>query len=119
MTPTDQASVLAGPPFDPLLTVPQVADRLNASERYVRRLIEERRIEFVCIGRKIWMAGSVVDALIERGRVHPTAGPAASRDGQQTRLRTSPAAPVGTLAGTVPRPGRHRPARALHLRPQA
>jgi excisionase family DNA binding protein len=72
MTSTDQAPVLAGSTYDPLLTVPQVADRLNTSERYVRRLIEERRIEFVRIGRKIRIAGSVVDALIERGRVHPT-----------------------------------------------
>ena len=72
MTSTDQASVLAGSTYDPLLTVPQVADRLNTSERYVRRLIEERRIEFVRIGRKIRITGSVVDALIERGRVHPT-----------------------------------------------
>jgi excisionase family DNA binding protein len=73
MTSTDQTAVLAGLAFDPLLTVPQVADRLNTSERYVRRLIDERRIEFVRIGRKIRIAGSVVDALIERGRVHPTA----------------------------------------------
>jgi excisionase family DNA binding protein len=72
MTATDQASMLAGSTYDPLLTVPQVADRLNTSERYVRRLIEERRIEFVRIGRKIRITGSVVDALIERGRVHPT-----------------------------------------------
>jgi excisionase family DNA binding protein len=55
-----------------LLTVPQVAERLNTSERYVRRLIEERRIEFVRIGRKIRVAGSVVDGLIDRGRVRPT-----------------------------------------------
>jgi excisionase family DNA binding protein len=72
MTATDQASVLAQSTYDPLLTVPQVADRLNTSERYVRRLIDERRIEFVRIGRKIRIAGSVVDALIERGRVLPT-----------------------------------------------
>jgi hypothetical protein len=31
-----------------------------------------RRTEFVRIGRKIGIAGSVVDALIERGRVQPT-----------------------------------------------
>jgi excisionase family DNA binding protein len=71
MTATDQASMLAGSTYDPLLTVPQVADRLNTSERYVRRLIEERRIEFVRIGRKIRITGSVIDALIERGRVQP------------------------------------------------
>lgn len=59
-------------PRDELLTVPQVAERLNTSERYVRRLIEERRIEFIRIGRKVRIAGSVVDGLIERGRVPAT-----------------------------------------------
>lgn len=58
---------------DRLLTVPDVAERLNTSERYVRRLIEERRIEFIRIGRKIRIAGTVVDAMIERGRVPATA----------------------------------------------
>jgi excisionase family DNA binding protein len=38
--------------YDPLLTVPQVAQRLNTSERYVRRLIDERRVEFARVGRK-------------------------------------------------------------------
>lgn len=73
MTTTQDAPLPAvGSRYDPLLTVPQVAERLNTSDRYVRRLIEERRIEFVRIGRKIRIAGSVVDAFIERGRVCPT-----------------------------------------------
>jgi excisionase family DNA binding protein len=76
MTTTGQAPVVAArTAHDPLLTVPQVAERLNTTERYVRRLIDERRIEFVRIGRKIRVAASVVDALIERGRVRPTVRP--------------------------------------------
>ncbi len=51
------------------MTVPEVADRLNTSERYVRRLIDERRIEFIRIGRKIRISSATVDELIERGRV--------------------------------------------------
>lgn len=54
---------------DRLLTVVEVADRLSTSERYVRRLIEERRIEFVRIGRKVRIASSTVDGLIKAGRV--------------------------------------------------
>lgn len=54
---------------DRLMTVPEVADRLNTSERYVRRLIDERRIEFIRIGRKIRISSATVDQLIERGRV--------------------------------------------------
>ena len=76
MTTTTESPVSAvRSGHDPLLTVPQVAERLNTSERYVRRLIEERRIEFVRIGRKIRIAGSVVDELIEHGRVRPTIRP--------------------------------------------
>jgi excisionase family DNA binding protein len=58
---------------DRLLTVAEVADRLNTGERYVRRLIEERRVEFIRIGRKVRIASSVVDDLIERGKVRPVA----------------------------------------------
>jgi excisionase family DNA binding protein len=63
------------PSRDPLLTVPEVAELLNTSERYVRRLIEERRIEFIRIGRKVRITGSVVDALIDCGRVPVTVRP--------------------------------------------
>jgi len=34
----------------PLLSVPEVADRLGTSERFVRRLIAERRIPFYKLG---------------------------------------------------------------------
>lgn len=54
-----------------LLTVAEAAELLNTGERFVRRLIEERRIEFVRLGRKIRIPAASVDALIERGRVQP------------------------------------------------
>jgi len=43
---------------DRLLTVAQAAERLNTSERYPRRLIEERRITFVRIGRHVRIPAS-------------------------------------------------------------
>lgn len=55
---------------DKLLTVAEAAELLNTGERFVRRLIEERRIEFVRLGRKIRVPASSVDAMIDRGRVH-------------------------------------------------
>ncbi|MEW2314295.1 helix-turn-helix domain-containing protein [Streptomyces bauhiniae] len=48
---------------DRLLTVREVADVLGG-ERYVRRLIEERRIEYVKDRRRVFIAESVVERYI-------------------------------------------------------
>ena len=61
--------LLAPPLTSTFWDVDQAAE---CATRFLVQAIEERRIEFVRIGRKIRIAGSVVDALIERGRVHPT-----------------------------------------------
>ena len=53
-----------------LLTVDQAAERLNVPVGYVRRrLIFERRIPYVKIGRHVRIESEVVEALIEAGRV--------------------------------------------------
>lgn len=59
------------PPADRLLTVAEVAERLGTSERFPRRLIEERRITFVRLGRKVRIPESALDDFIAAGRVHP------------------------------------------------
>jgi excisionase family DNA binding protein len=56
---------------DRYLDVKQVADRLGTTERFPRRLIEERRIEFVRIGRHVRIAESVLNAYIEAHTVQP------------------------------------------------
>lgn len=56
---------------DRLLTVAQVAERLGTSERFPRRLIAERRIEFVKIGRYVRVRESVLAAYIDAGSVQP------------------------------------------------
>ena len=53
------------------LTVRQVAALLNTTERFPRRLIEERRIAYVRIGRHIRIPESALRAFIEAGRVEP------------------------------------------------
>ena len=40
-------------PIERLLTVGAAADRMSTSVRFVRRLITERRIEFVKVGRHV------------------------------------------------------------------
>jgi excisionase family DNA binding protein len=54
-----------------LLTVAEVAELLGTSERFPRRLIAERRIEFVKIGRHVRIRESALAAFIEAGSVGP------------------------------------------------
>lgn len=54
-----------------LLTPDEVAARLKASLRFVRRLVAERRIEFVKVGRLVRFEEATVTAFIERNRVVP------------------------------------------------
>lgn len=57
--------------MDDLLTIPQAADRMNMSLRYVRRLVSERRIAYVKLGRSVRLAPADVDAYIAASRVEP------------------------------------------------
>lgn len=57
--------------LDRLLSVEQVAERLGTTERFPRRLIEERRIEFVRVGRHVRIKESVLDTYIESRTVKP------------------------------------------------
>jgi excisionase family DNA binding protein len=56
---------------DRLLTVEQAADRLNTKVRFVRRLIEERRIAYTKVGRYVRIPNGAVDDLIRNGFVEP------------------------------------------------
>ncbi|MGW2281150.1 excisionase family DNA-binding protein [Streptomyces sp. NPDC001770] len=55
-----------------LLTVEQVADRLGTTVRFPRRLVAERRIEYVKVGRHVRIAEGVVEAFIAAHTVTPT-----------------------------------------------
>ena len=54
-----------------LLTVEAAAERLSTSPRFVRRLIAERRIEFVRVGRHVRISESALADFIEAGKVPP------------------------------------------------
>ncbi|MFJ5291573.1 helix-turn-helix domain-containing protein [Streptomyces sp. NPDC088348] len=56
---------------DRLLPVAEAAERLGTGERFVRRLISERRIRYVKIGKYVRIADSVLDAYIEERTVEP------------------------------------------------
>ena len=53
------------------MTSEEVAERLRSTVRFVRRLVAERRIEYVKVGRLVRFEPAVVDAYIERNRVVP------------------------------------------------
>ena len=54
-----------------LLTVDAAAERLSTSPRFIRRLIAERRIEFVKVGRHVRISESALAEFIDAGRVEP------------------------------------------------
>ena len=55
--------------MDTLLSVEQAAERLGTSVRFVRRLVFERRIAYVKLGRHVRISARDLDALIWAGRV--------------------------------------------------
>ncbi|MGX7669110.1 helix-turn-helix domain-containing protein [Plantactinospora sp. DSM 117369] len=62
---------------DKLMTVDEAAERLRTSTRFVRRLIEERRIAYVKLGAHVRIEPDALDAFVAAGRVIP-ATPAVS-----------------------------------------
>lgn len=56
-----------------LLTVEEAAERLNTSVRFPRRLIEERRIAFIHVGRNVRIPEAALEAFIAAGVVEPIA----------------------------------------------
>jgi excisionase family DNA binding protein len=65
--------------MDQLLSPQEVADRLGTSLRFVRRLVLERRIPFIKLGRHVRIATSDLDAFIAAGRVEADSVPNSSR----------------------------------------
>jgi excisionase family DNA binding protein len=54
-----------------LLTVEVAAERLSTSPRFIRRLIAERRIGFVKVGRHVRISELALADFIDAGRVEP------------------------------------------------
>jgi excisionase family DNA binding protein len=54
---------------DELLTPSQAGDYLCTGERFIRRLIAERRIDYVKLGKHVRVQRSVLDGFIQAGRV--------------------------------------------------
>ncbi|GAA5008108.1 excisionase family DNA-binding protein [Kitasatospora paranensis] len=61
--------------MDPLLSIAEAAELLGTTERFPRRLIEERRIEYVKVGRHVRIKASVLAAYIASNTVKSIARP--------------------------------------------
>ena len=59
------------PARDPLLTIDQAAELLGTGPRFPRRLIAERRIRFVHVGRHVRIPESALIEYVERNTVDP------------------------------------------------
>lgn len=56
--------------MDKLLTVEQAADILGTGVRFPRRLIAERRIRFVRVGRHVRIPERELEAFVDAGTVN-------------------------------------------------
>ena len=74
-------------PVPNLLTMDQLADRLGITRRHVRRLVTERRVPFLRVGRFIRFDPAEIIAWLDRARVtasRPLWGSWRSRGGRGT-----------------------------------
>lgn len=56
---------------EPPLTVAQAAEYLNVTERYIRRLVAERRVPYHKLGRLLRFQRADLERLLEESRVEP------------------------------------------------
>ncbi len=67
--PTPLSTSTGRAPRDELLTIDQAGEYLGTGERFVRRLVAQRRIPYVKLGKYVRLPRSSLDAFIEAGRV--------------------------------------------------
>ncbi|WP_078893866.1 helix-turn-helix domain-containing protein [Streptomyces sp. CT34] len=63
-TPKSAKEVITHTP-DPLLSPAEAAEHLGTGVRFIRRLVQERRIRYVKVGRHVRIRTSVLDAYID------------------------------------------------------
>lgn len=69
MARSEKARYSESDSVDELLTVGQAAEYLGTGERFIRRLIAERRISYVKLGKYVRLQRSTLDDFIETSRV--------------------------------------------------
>ena len=79
--------------LDGLLTIEEAADRLGTSVRFVRRLIAERRIAYVKVGRHVRLDSADVEAFIAASRVQVRRSSVAALPHRRPSSRRASSAP--------------------------
>ena len=79
--------------LDRLLTVEEAAERLRTSTRFVRRLVAERRIAYVKVGRHVRLDPADVEAFIAASRVQVRPSPLAALPHRRPSSRRASSAP--------------------------
>ncbi len=74
----------------PLIDIDEVAGRLGVSTRYVRRLVAERRIAYVKVGRLLRFDADMIDSWVAAGVVNAYRGGALSPTKPVQRSADSP-----------------------------
>ncbi len=59
-------------PSSRVLTIDEAAAYLKVSVRFMRRMVEERRVSFVKIGKFVRFEEAALDELVRAGRVEAT-----------------------------------------------
>ena len=54
---------------DQLMTVQQAGEYLGTGQRFIRRLIAERRISYIKIGKYVRLERATLAALVDSGRI--------------------------------------------------
>jgi excisionase family DNA binding protein len=61
-------------------SVPEAADYLNTSVRFVRRLIAERRVTFYKVGRHVRLKHADLEEFVQAGKVDSISAASVRRD---------------------------------------
>jgi excisionase family DNA binding protein len=69
--PQRPTSAPQGPGRGRPLTLPEAAAYLNVAERYMRRLVTDRRLPYFKVGRLLRFSAEDLDAFLEAGRIEP------------------------------------------------
>jgi excisionase family DNA binding protein len=76
--------------LDRLLTVEEAAERLGTSVRFVRRLVAERRIAYVKVGRHVRLDPTDVESFIAGSRVEVRPSSVAALPHRRSNRASSP-----------------------------
>jgi excisionase family DNA binding protein len=71
MTPHTEQSGIQRPTDDAPLNIEEAAHRLGVSVRYMRRIVDEKRVRYLKVGRLVRFRGADLEAYLKQAEVEP------------------------------------------------